>query len=1045
MSLISWERAYKKLHILVVAAGCILSFAAANWQLQSNKEKYISRFEKDAFIRSEVIRKQFEIAVNNQFLLKAFFENSDYVSKKEFDNFCSTLSAKENAYTYIWALKKGGTIQFKYVYPEADFEEYSKNHKACLEAFESFEGGIGSSAVISGYCGNSHIRLISSVLVRGAVTGVLITGISIDYLLKRGIDPMPPINMPVRVYHEGKGAGVEIYKWQPRLSDDKAGLRYPDLFFPKIPRHESSFSTASGKFVFIIEPGNVYMKKNFSQSHIMVLFLLLLLTAGVSKYVHKSIREKEKVETLAKEIGEKLFEKTKELDKFFEIANDMFAFASNDGRFLRLSREWERALGYRMEDLNGAVFMDYVHPEDIEETKNAMEILSEKKPLMNFVNRYRCKDGTYKYIEWRSVTPDGKLIYASARDITERKNYEKMLEEREYWLKESQKAGKIGSYNFNVVDDSWYCTEALDEIFGIRESFPRTYKSWGELLFDDDRKMMNEYFASLIEKGGQEPFDKEYRIKRKSDGAVRWVYGKGVFVVNKGVVERMIGTISDVTEQAEYKLALKSSEALYNSLVETAHDLIWRCDAEGKYVYVNKAWEEAVGYKVDEITGKKFIDFMRPDDASRDMETFGRLMKEEGHVYNYETVHIRKNGETANLVFNAVSVKDSSGRVIGTQGTAQDITLRKIAERKLKESERKIRSIIDGMAEGVALHEYVLKGGVPVDYRIIDVNRSYEMIVGVNKSDIAGKLSSEAYGTNEPPYLTEFSKVFTSKSHYLFETYFSPMGKYFSISVAPWGENGFATIFTDITLRKKSEEEREKMIRELEAKNAEMESFLYTVSHDLKTPLVTVSGFSSLLELKAAEKLGPEEKEYLELIKTSVNAMKGLLDGVLTVSRAGRLITTEKGVKMAEVIKEAVKITNGVIKQKNGSVRIVQAQGAHLDPVVEGDRKKLSEVFQNLITNAVKFTPEGIRPEIEIRIEKDETDGRSIYSVKDNGVGIEPKYISKIFGLFERLDESVEGTGIGLAIVKRIVELHGGKVWAESEGKNRGSVFKFKI
>ena len=1043
MSRAIMQKLYRKTCLAVLFAGIIISVLALKGQYRSNEAQFRVKFEKDAYIRSEIIKRHFENSVNNQLLLRAFFENSDEVTAPEFLSFCSVLSQNGHSHRYLWAPEKNGTYNINYAYPSGMLKEYMEKHSVCFDEIKKMDFTSMKEKIVSGYCGGGDIRFMSGVKTGDGVRGVIITTISIEYLVRQALEPMPMINMPVHIYYDSAGESLEVYEWKPRLPGGE-----PKYFFPFVPGgvvYENDFKAGSGTLRIAIKPGAEYVKRNFPVNHIALFGFLLVLSVLSAYAVNKVVKARETAEAAARETGKKLSELTEDFERFFEIANDMFAFATTEGSFIKVSREWERVLGYKTEELNGKAFLDYVHPEDIEETKKTMSVLAQRKPVMNFVNRYRCKDGGYRYIEWRSVAPEGKLIYASARDITERKNYEKALEEREYWLKESQKAGKIGSYSFDIQGDSWYCTEALDSIFGTEKNYPKTFKSWDELLFKDDRGMMNAYFETLLEKKGSEPFNREYRIKRKSDGAVRWVYGRGDFIVNKGVVEKMIGTISDVTEQVEARLALKSSEELYNSLVETAHDLIWRCDSQGRYIYVNKAWEEALGFTVAEIKGKKFTDFMDSEQAGRDTETFAKIISEEGHVYGYETSHRRKDGTAANLVFNALAVKDSAGNVTGTQGTAQDITLRKKAEEKLVESERKLRSLVDGMAEGVAMHEYIFKDGTPVDYRIVDVNKSYEKILSVDKKKITGKTSAEAYGTGEPPYMKEFLKPYETGAHYIFETYFQPMDRYFSISVAPWGDKGFATIFSDITSRKKSEEERESMIRELEAKNAEMESFLYTVSHDLKTPLVTVSGFSSLLELKLEGRLGEEEREFLGLIKTSVSSMNGLLDGVLTVSRAGRLISTEKNVRMSEVIKDAIKVSNGVLKSRGAVIRVVQAKGAPLDPVFEGDRKKLSEVFQNLITNGVKFVPENVKPEIEIVIEQDASGGTPVYCVKDNGIGIEPKYLSKVFGLFERLDDSVEGTGIGLAIVKRIIELHGGRVWAESEGKGKGSVFKFKI
>jgi PAS domain S-box-containing protein len=247
---------------------------------------------------------------------------------------------------------------------------------------------------------------------------------------------------------------------------------------------------------------------------------------------------------------------------------------------------------------------------------------------------------------------------------------------------------------------------------------------------------------------------------------------------------------------------------------------------------------------------------------------------------------------------------------------------------------------------------------------------------------------------------------------------------------------GLVGIGRDITAQKLAEEERENLITELEAKNAELERFTYTVSHDLKSPLVTISGFLGLLEKDIARENSGQIRGDIERIRDATKTMQLLLDNLLELSRIGRLTNSPELINLTELAGEAIGLVAGQ----------VAAQGVQVDvapdlPAVWGNRSRLLEVFQNLIDNAVKFMGDQPEPRVEIGFRQIEAE--TVYFVRDNGIGIEPRYHDQVFGLFDRLDPSIEGTGIGLALAKRIVDVHGGRIWVESEGLGSGSTFCF--
>jgi signal transduction histidine kinase len=245
-------------------------------------------------------------------------------------------------------------------------------------------------------------------------------------------------------------------------------------------------------------------------------------------------------------------------------------------------------------------------------------------------------------------------------------------------------------------------------------------------------------------------------------------------------------------------------------------------------------------------------------------------------------------------------------------------------------------------------------------------------------------------------------------------------------------------LVAEIRERERAEKEREHLIQELERRNVEMERFTYTVSHDLKTPLITIKGFLGLLARDLGSQNPERVEEDMERIDSAASRMHSLLENLLELSQIGRVINPPEEVSLSVIAEEAVSLVAGAIDSRGVEVSIEPDL-----PTLVGDRPRLVEVLQNLIENAVKFMEDQPVPRVEIT---GEDDGEMVLcTVRDNGVGIDSRYLDTVFGLFNRLTSKGEGTGVGLALVKRIVEAHGGRAWVESEGPGRGSAFSFSI
>ena len=228
------------------------------------------------------------------------------------------------------------------------------------------------------------------------------------------------------------------------------------------------------------------------------------------------------------------------------------------------------------------------------------------------------------------------------------------------------------------------------------------------------------------------------------------------------------------------------------------------------------------------------------------------------------------------------------------------------------------------------------------------------------------------------------------------------------------------------------------LLREVETKNAELERFSYTVSHDLRSPLFTISGFLALAEADL-DKGDLDQVAYaLKRISGAVEKMQELIDALLALSRAGRTVDQPDDVALDALASEVVELVNGSIAESE--VRISIAPDL---PVLWGDRLRLREMLQNLVENAIKYMGDQPEPRIDIGARRD--DDQTVCFVRDNGMGIDPRYQEEVFGLFSQLERRHRGTGVGLALVKRIVEVHGGRIWVESEGLGHGSTFCFAL
>jgi two-component system, LuxR family, sensor kinase FixL len=369
------------------------------------------------------------------------------------------------------------------------------------------------------------------------------------------------------------------------------------------------------------------------------------------------------------------------------------------------------------------------------------------------------------------------------------------------------------------------------------------------------------------------------------------------------------------------------------------------------------------------------------------------------------------------------------------EDTHRELVERVQAEEALRRSEATNRAILEAVPDsifqldraGVITYFFPAKGLTTALTPENALGQSISGILGVELGEQVKNCVQQALTSREIQVLE-----FTSSAQ-------NGSGSFEARFVAN-GPDKVLAVVRDITRQKQTEADRETLIRELEAKNTELERYTYTVSHDLRSPLITIQGFLNYVEKDAQAGDMERLQRDTSRIKEAAARMNSLLNELLEISRVGKLTSPGEEISFEQLAQECVRLVEGQITARG--VNVTVAAGL---PVVYGDRARLLQVLQNLLENAVKFMGDQADPCIVIGLRDTPEAGKPVFFVRDNGIGIDPRHHQRIFGLFEKLDASREGTGVGLALAKRIIEVHGGRIWVESEGNGTGSTFYFTL
>ena len=535
---------------------------------------------------------------------------------------------------------------------------------------------------------------------------------------------------------------------------------------------------------------------------------------------------------------------------------------------------------------------------------------------------------------------------------------------------------------------------------------------------------------------------------------------------DKGEITGFIDLIMDITERKLEEEKLLKSEEKYRLIADNSIDVIWKLDLKMAFTYASPSIKNVFGYTVDEWVGSKLFhhagrkEFLK---MAKDAMYAVKNYKEFKYL-TFQTILLHKNGTEIPVEITAKLLFNKNGLPIGFQGTTRDITERKKAEKILRESMTKLQLLYDSSSDAIILLDE--KG-------FFDCNAATLSLFGcATKKEFCSRHPGDFSPPTQPDGTDSMSYAKNNIARALKEGYVQFEYLHRRLD----GTDFFAQVLLnkmvlggrevlqarvyDITERKRAEkelakyrdhleelvkersgelqktaEEVKEANRELKIANRELEAFTNTASHDLKEPLRAIGTFSKILLEDYNDKLDIDGKDYLKRISKASFRMNNLIDDLLSLSRISHIKKPYDLVNCGKLLKETIKQIKPLIEEKKAQIKISDKL-----PQIFCSHVKMKEVFYNLIVNAIKYNDKET-PVIEIGLKGD------VFFVKDNGLGIKKEYFDEIFRIFRRLHKSTEyggGTGVGLSIVKKVIDEHHGRIWLESEEK-KGTTFFFTI
>ncbi|MCG3115210.1 MAG: PAS domain S-box protein [Candidatus Manganitrophus sp. SA1] len=663
------------------------------------------------------------------------------------------------------------------------------------------------------------------------------------------------------------------------------------------------------------------------------------------------------------------------------------------------------------------------------------------------------REGGERYIR-ATYSPhwaDGKVkgYFSLVQDITAQRYTEKAWHKSEELLKIALEAGRMGVFEFDVQNGKVSWSPNLERIHGLAPgTFGGTFEDFKRDIHPDDlNRVLNQIQQTVQER--QFDYGVEYRII-KPNGEMAWVEARGrVFYGPNGEAERFVGLCMDVTARKQAEETLQNEFAFRYAIENAIPAGITVADPNGRKTYVNRAFCEMVGWSESELVGAAppYL-YWPPEEMARITQAFEATMAGKVPPGGFELRFRRRNEARFDVLLTPVPVRDSHGAVTGWLASVVDITERKRIEQKLQESETQYRLLFEANPQPMWVYEIE-------SMAFLEVNEAAVRHYGYSREEFLSMTIKEIRPPEEIPKIVQSNAEVSKEIALGLQSagvwrHRKKDGTIIEVEITRSpilfkGRNALLVLASDVTDRRRAEEERVGLLarerqarQEAEAANRAKDEFLATISHELRTPLNAIYGWARLLQM------GELDRETVtsayETIERNAKAQAQLIDDLLDVSRiiAGKLRLDVRSIELKPVIEAAIETVQTAADAKGITLQ------SRLDETVgpiSGDPDRLQQVVWNLLSNAIKFTSTGGR--VEVRIHR--IDSAVQIQVQDTGIGIHPEFIPYVFDRFRQAERVSTrfygGLGLGLAIVRHLVELHGGTVSAESPGEGKGANF----
>jgi PAS domain S-box-containing protein len=720
----------------------------------------------------------------------------------------------------------------------------------------------------------------------------------------------------------------------------------------------------------------------------------------------------------------------RDVERLFELSLDMLSIAKADGFFKRVSPSFTWTLGWSTDELLAKPFLDFVHPDDRAATLREVERqVSLGEPVLEFENRYKHKNGSWRLLSWKSVPQPGGFMYAIARDITDQKAAESKF-------RSLLEAAPDAHIIINEAGTITLINAQTEKLFGYTRQ---------ELLGQSIERLVPERFRGK-HVGHRADFSANPRARAMGSGRELFALRKdgsefpteislNPLKTDEGLL--VVAAIRDITE----KKRAEAITAQLAAIVESSDDGILSTDLNGVITSWNQGAERLLGFRAEEIIGQPLARLIPPDHLHEDREIMEGILRGV-RAQHSDSVRLRKDRTLLEVSITASPIKGPGGGIVGVSRIIHDITERKKAEQELLISKARFQRLVDLAPLGIVLLDR--------DRRYVSVNRAFCDLVGYSEKEILGQtfaLFTHPEDLHANIQLTD--GLFDGKctGYRLEKRYIRKDGQTIwvrvngtSLALPGSRDQHIITIVEDITEQKRAEEalrqahdelERrvEERTEELSKRTRDLETLLYVTSHDLREPLRSIENFSRMVHDRYADHLDDKGKDFLRRVVRGAQRMDRLMADLVALSRAQRMDQPSEEVEGERIVEEALRRLGDKIKETGGTVRVMSPL-----PRFRANSIWATQGVYNLIANALKFTRPNEPPDIEIAPYHSDGSAQTEVGlvVRDRGSGVAPEHAERIFQLFQRaVGREIEGTGAGLAIVRQVAERHGGRAWVQ--------------